>query len=66
MSSYHDLVTSDPDVLSGIACFKGTRVPVSALLEHVRAGDRLEDFLEDFPSVSREHAVAVLRSVDAL
>ncbi len=54
-------VTSDPDVLSGTTCFSGTRVPVSALLESLQAGDRIDDFLEDFPTVSREQVLAVLQ-----
>jgi uncharacterized protein (DUF433 family) len=54
-------VTSDPEVLSGTACFAGTRVPVSALMEYLQAGDRIDDFLEDFPSVSRDQVGAVLR-----
>ncbi len=40
--------------------FSGTRVPVQTLLDHLEAGDSLDCFLEDFPSVTREHAVAVL------
>jgi uncharacterized protein (DUF433 family) len=40
--------------------FAGTRVPVETLIQYLEAGDSLDDFLEDFPSVSREHAVAVL------
>lgn len=54
-------VTSDPDVLSGTACFSGTRVPVAALLDCFQAGDRIDDFLEDFPTVSRDQVRAVLR-----
>ena len=41
--------------------FPGTRVPVRILLEHLEAGDRLDDFLEDFPTVTREQAIAVLQ-----
>lgn len=54
-------VTSDPEVLSGTVCFSGTRVPVSVLMEYLQAGDRIDDFLEDFPTVSREQIGAVLR-----
>ncbi len=52
-----DLVTSDPNVVSGTPVFKGTRVPVQALLDHLEAGDPLDKFLDDFPSVSRDQAV---------
>lgn len=54
------LITRSPDRLSGQAVFAGTRVPVQTLIEYLEAGDPLDAFLEAFPSVSREHAVAVL------
>ena len=54
-------VISDPDILGGTPVFIGTRVPVRILFEHLEAGDALEVFLEDFPSVSRELAVLVLQ-----
>ena len=53
-------VERDPDRLSGAWLFKGTRVPVRALFENLEAGARLDDFLEWFPGVTREQAVAVL------
>ena len=54
------LVTIDPEIHSGTPVFSGTRVPVKTLFDHIEAGDTLEVFLDDFPSVSRELAVAVL------
>jgi uncharacterized protein (DUF433 family) len=56
------LITVSPQRLSGAPVFTGTRVPVQALFDYLEAGDTLEAFLEDFPNVSREHAVAVLKS----
>lgn len=53
-------MTVDPEVHSGTPVFAGTRVPVKALFDHLEAGDSLAAFLDDFPSVSRELAVAVL------
>ena len=53
-------VVSDPEVLGGTPVFVGTRVPVRILFEHLEAGDSIDVFLEDFPSVSRELAVQVL------
>ena len=53
-------VISDPEILGGTAVFIGTRVPVRIIFEHLEAGDSLEVFLEDFPSVSRELAIQVL------
>lgn len=54
------LIHSDPDILGGTPVFVGTRVPVKSLDEYLEAGDSLDEFLESFPSVSREHAIAVL------
>ena len=53
-------VTVDPEVHSGTPVFVGTRVPVKTLFDHLEAGDSLAVFLADFPSVTRQHAVAVL------
>lgn len=52
-----ELISVDPNVVSGTPVFKGTRVPVRALLDHLEAGDPLETFLDGFPSVSQEQAV---------
>ena len=54
------LVTTSADRLGGEPCFTGRRVAVKALFDYLKAGNTLEDFLGDFPSVSREHAVAVI------
>ena len=55
-----DIITVSPEILSGTPVFTGTRVPVRTLFDHLEAGDSLEVFLEDFPSVSWAMAVAVL------
>jgi uncharacterized protein (DUF433 family) len=57
-----DVVSSNPNVMNGALVFKGTRVPVEILIQHLAAGDSLDDFLEGFPSVSREQAIAYLRT----
>jgi uncharacterized protein (DUF433 family) len=54
------IVHSDPEILGGTPVFVGTRVPVKSLYEHLEAGDSLDEFLDSFPSVSREQAVAAL------
>ncbi len=54
------IITSDSEVLGGTPVFAGTRVPVHTLLAHLKAGDSLEVFLDDFPSVSREQAESAL------
>lgn len=58
-------VVSDPEILGGTPVFVGTRVPVHILFEHLEAGDPLEVFLQDFPSVSRDLAVQVLEDAKA-
>ena len=60
-----ELITIDPEIHSGTPVFRGTRVPVKTLFDHLKAGDPLEVFLDDFPSVSRELAVAVLEQARA-
>ena len=55
------LVSRDPEIMSGALCFTGTRVPVKNLFDYLE-GSSLEEFLEDFPSVSRERAIAVLEA----
>lgn len=54
------VVHSDPDLLGGVTAFLGTRVPLKALFDYLAGGHPLADFLDDFPSVTREQAVAVL------
>ena len=62
-----DLITIDPDTLGGIPVFKGTRVPVKTLFEYLENDYSLEEFLECFPSVTREMARRILeRSESAL
>ncbi len=62
-----DIITIDPDILGGAPVFKGTRVPVKTLFEYLEKDYSLEEFLECFPSVSRELALQVLeRSEQAL
>jgi uncharacterized protein (DUF433 family) len=52
-----DVVWVDPDRLSGTPCFKGTRVPIQALMDSIEGNSTLVDFLEGFPSVTREQAI---------
>lgn len=60
------VIVSDPEILGGARCFRGTRVPVDSLIDYLEAGDSLNEFLEDFPSVSREAAIAALEEAKAL
>jgi len=61
MAAISSVVHSDPDILGGTPVFVGTRVPVRNLLDYLQAGDSLDQFLEDFPSVTREQAAAALQ-----
>ena len=54
------VVHSDPEILGGTPVFVGTRVPVKNLFDYLEGGDSLDEFLDDFPSVTREQAVAAL------
>ncbi len=60
MPTLESVVRSDPDVLGGTPVFAGTRVPVRNLIDYLSAGDSLERFLDHFPSVTREQAIAAL------
>jgi len=54
------IVVVDPEIMSGTPCFAGTRVPARTLIDYIEGGDSLDDFLEDFPTVSRKQAIAFL------
>ena len=60
MTEIEPVVHSDPDILGGTPVFLGTRVPVHSMFEYLAAGDSLEKFLDDFPTVSRQQAVSVM------
>ena len=62
MNVERSVIHSDPEVLGGALVFSGTRVPVQNLIDYLEAGDTLDKFLDAFPSVLREQAVAVLES----
>ena len=65
MKSLGELLTTNPEVMGGQAVFKGTRVPLTALLDYLAGGDPLEDFLTDFPGVTRDVATAVIAALGA-
>lgn len=54
-------INIDPEIMSGTPVFKGTRVPVQNLFDYIEGGEALSEFLDDFPSVSKEAAIAVLK-----
>ena len=59
-------ISRDPEVMHGTPVFRGTRVPVQTLFEYLEGGDTLEDFLEGFPTVSRELAIQALEEAKDL
>jgi uncharacterized protein (DUF433 family) len=66
MAAIHSVVVSDPEILGGTPVFRGTRVPVDSLLDYLEAGDSLDEFLDNFPSVTRDAAIAVLEEAKSL
>ena len=56
----NSIVNKDPEILGGTPVFAGTRVPVRILFEHLEAGDSLDDFLDNFPTVTRDQTTALL------
>ena len=61
MTTVQALISIDPGRLSGTPCFAGTRVPVQTLINYLKGGDTIVDFLDDFPSVTRDQAEAFLQ-----
>ena len=59
-------IIQDPEILSGEPVFRGTRVPFQALLDYLEGGDTLDEFLEQYPGVTREQAIAALEEAKAL
>ena len=60
------LINKDPEILGGTPVFSETRVPIRILIEYLEAGDRLDDFLESYPTVSRHQAIEVLKRAKAV
>jgi uncharacterized protein (DUF433 family) len=60
------VIVRNPDILGGTPVFRGTRVPIQALFDYLEGGETLEEFLQGFPSVSREAAVAALEEAKQL
>lgn len=56
------VIVRNPEIMSGTPCFRGTRVPFQTLLDYLEAGETLDEFLQQFPTVTREMAIAALES----
>jgi uncharacterized protein (DUF433 family) len=59
------IINRDPEILGGTPVFRGTRVPIKAIFDYLEAGDSLDEFLDDFPSVTREQALELLEMARA-
>ena len=66
MAEANEIITRDPDILGGTPVFRGTRVPFQALIDYLEGGQTLTEFLDDFPTVSRQAAVAALEAAKSL
>ncbi len=64
-TSNQSLITSNPDVLGGTAVFHGIRVPVQTLIEYLEGGQTIDEFLDGFPTVTREQVIAFLEEAKA-
>ena len=62
----HALITIDPDILGGQPVFAGTRVPIETIFDHLEAGVSMDEFLDDFPTVSEAQAIALLETATKL
>ena len=58
----HGIIHSDPEIMGGTPVFVGTRVPLQNLIDYLEGGESVEDFLEAFPTVSREQVIAVIEA----
>jgi len=66
MESGNTIIVRDPEILGGTPVFRGTRVPLQALFDSLEGGETLEEFLEGFPGVTREMAIAALEEAQQL
>lgn len=66
MAATSSVIVRDPEIMGGIPVFRGTRVPLQALFDHIEGGETLEEFLDGFPTVSREAAIAALEEAKEL
>ncbi len=58
------LINISPEIMSGVPVFSGTRVPIQTLLDYLKAGESIDDFLEGFPTVTREQVIALLEEFE--
>jgi len=66
MAKLDDVIIKNPNILGGTPVFRGTRVPFQNLLDYIEGAETLDEFLDDFPTVTREQAVTALEQAKAL
>lgn len=66
MRELSEILIKDPEILGGVPVFRGTRVPFQNLLDYLEGGETLDEFLDDFPSVTRDAAIAALEHAKTL
>ena len=66
MLPVNEVIVKDPDILGGTPVFRGTRVPFQSLLDYLEGGQTLADFLDDFPTVTRQAAISALELAKSL
>ncbi|WP_413171135.1 DUF433 domain-containing protein [Anabaena azotica] len=64
MSSNTPIISVSPEIMSGTPVFTGTRVPIQTLLDYLKAGDSIDDFLDGFPTVTKEQVITFLEEVE--
>jgi uncharacterized protein (DUF433 family) len=60
----NSVIKIDPEIMSGAPCFAGTRVPIQNLIDYLEGGDSIDEFLEDFPSVTRDQVISFLEEAE--
>ena len=66
MFENHPIISISPEVMGGTPVFTGTRVPVQTLLDYLKAGESIDDFLDGFPTVTKKQAIALLEEAGKL
>ena len=61
----NSIIKVDPEIMSGAPCFAGSRVPIQNLIDYLEGGDSIDEFLEDFPSVTRDQVISFLEEAKA-
>ena len=61
-----EIINIDPEIMGGTPVFRGTRVPVESLFAHIEKGISIDEFLDDFPTVTKEQAIAVLEMAEKI